>query len=194
MRLCPQRCSTRIALALFLVLLVPPVRQTLEASMTAQMLAQLPLLAASGYLLRSAVPDRLQAHLAAWDAYGVTGLVLAVVTAAYWMLPRALDTAVSEPLAAAAKYLTVPLLIGLPLGLSWPRMNFIVKGVLLLELIASCFRLGWLYLTSTSRLCNNYLLGDQQRLGHALLILGCLLLVWISYKLLWGRFASPAGR
>lgn len=187
--------STYAAAMLFLILLVPPVRHALEVSMTAQMLAQIPLLILVGWLLHSAVPKRLQAFIADWNNYGITGLMLALVTAACWMLPRALDVASSDPLAATVKYLSVPLLIGLPLALSWPRMNFIIRGMVLVELIATFIRLGWLYVTSPTRLCNNYLIGDQQRLGQYMLIIGCVLLVWIAYKLLWGRFTpSVASR
>ncbi|MCB1709535.1 MAG: hypothetical protein KDI10_12495 [Halioglobus sp.] len=183
--------STYAAALLFLILLAAPVRHVLEASMTAQMLVQIPLLIVVGWLLHSAVPKRLQRVIADWNSYGISGLLLALFTATYWMLPRALDAASSDPLALALKYLTVPLLLGLPLALSWPRMNFIVKGVLLVEFIATFFRLGWLYMTSPTRLCSNYLIDDQQRLGQYMLIIGCALLVWIAGKLLWGRF-TPA--
>jgi len=50
------------------------------------------------------------------------------------------------------------------------------------------FRLGWLYLVSPVRLCNNYLIDDQQRLGQILIAAGAMLLLWIAWKLLWGRF------
>jgi hypothetical protein len=84
----------------------------------------------------------------------------------------------------------VPLLIGLPLGLGWPRMGFVVRGVFLLELIATFFRLGWLYLVSPLRLCNNYLLDDQQRAGQYMLVIGGVILACVMAKLLWGRFNS----
>lgn len=182
--------ASRIAALLFLALLIPPVRQALEASMTAQMLVQIPLLAAVGYLARDILSERIQAGINDWNHRGITGLVLATLAGACWMLPRALDAAVTEPLVAVAKYLSVPLLIGLPLALSWPRMSFIVRGVFLAELIATCFRLGWLYLDSPVRLCNNYLLGDQQQLGEYMLMIGSALFLWIAWKLLWGRFGS----
>ncbi len=181
------------AALLWLVLLTPPVRHALEASMTAQMLVQIPLLMLVGWLLRRAVPQRLRAAIDGWNSYGITGLLLALITATYWMLPRALDAASSNPLAATAKFLSVPLLIGLPWALSWPHMNFIVKGVFLVEFIATFFRLGWLYVTSPDRVCNNYLLGDQQRLGQGMLVIGCVLVGWIAYKLLWSRFTIPPG-
>jgi hypothetical protein len=37
------------------------------------------------------------------------------------MLPPALDEAVSDPLINLGKFLSLPLLAGLPLGLSWSR-------------------------------------------------------------------------
>jgi len=156
--------------------------------MSAQMLVQLPLLAGAGYLLGLALPARATASLASWNHRGVTGFVLASLVSAYWMLPRLLDASVTEPAIAAAKFLSVPLLVGLPLAQSWPRSGFVVRGVFLLELIASLFRLGWLYLVSPLRLCNNYLLDDQQRLGQILIALGAILLLWIAWKLVWGRF------
>ena len=67
-------------------------------------------------------------------------------------------------------------------------MGFVVRGVFLLELIATFFRLGWLYRFSPIRLCNNYLLDDQQRLGDYMLVIGGLMLVGLTAKLLWGRF------
>jgi hypothetical protein len=111
---------------------------------------------------------------ATWDYRGITGLVLAGIASAFWLLPRLMDSAASQPAVDAARYLSIPLLIGLPFSLSWPRMSFIVHGVFLLEFIATLFRMGWLYLIWPDRLCSNYLLDDQQRLGQ--------------YLLLWGHF------
>jgi len=178
------------AALLVLVLLAPPVRHGLEATMTAQMLVQLPLLVAAGWLLSRALPPRLLAGVERWSHRGFTGLVLVTVTAAFWMLPRSLDAATSQPLIAAAKYLSVPLLIGLPFGVSWLSMGFVVRGVFLVEFVASFFRLGWLYLISPIRLCNNYALNDQQRLGGYMLAIGSGLLAWLVGKLMWGRFES----
>jgi hypothetical protein len=100
---------------------------------------------------------------------------------------------VAEPLVAVAKYLSVPLLVGLPFALGWPRMGFIVKGVFLVELIATFFRLGWLYLIWPERLCNTYLLEDQQRLGQYMLLIGAALFLGVAGKLLWGSFDSISG-
>ena len=184
----PVTRAAAVAAALLLALALPPVRHALEASMTAQMLVQLPLLAAAGYLLGRAMPVRVGASVAGWNYRGITGMVLASLASAYWMLPRLLDASVTEPAITAAKFLSVPLLVGVPLAQSWPRSSFVVRGVFVLELLATLFRLGWLYLISPLRLCNNYLLDDQQRLGQLLIIAGAALFLWIAWKLLWGRF------
>jgi len=176
------------AVLLFLLLVLPPVKHALEATMTTQMLVQIPLLACVGALLREALPAGTLGFTASWDYRGITGLVLASIAAAFWLLPRLLDASVTEPAIAAAKYLSVPLLIGLPFSVSWPRMSFIVRGVVLLELTATLFRMGWLYLIWPDRLCNRYLLDDQQRLGEYLVLIGGLVCALVVSTLLWGRF------
>lgn len=181
-----------IAAAACLVLWLPPVLQALQATMTRLMLVQIPLLAAVGYWLGRSLPQTtLARRLDDWNLGGASGLVLASMAGLAWMLPRLLDASIAEPGVILAKFITVPLLIGLPLGISWPRAGFIVRGVFLLELVATCFRLGWLYLISPERLCSNYLLDDQQRLGRALLIIGALLLLVMAWKVMFGRFGAP---
>ena len=172
---------------LWTVLVVPPVRQALQATMTAQMLVQIPLLVVAGWLISSVVPRHLDAALARWNGAGIAGALLASVTGAIWMLPRTLDASVDDAWLATAKFTSIPLLIGVPLALSWPLMTFVVRGVFLLELTASAFRMGWLYLVSPVRLCSNYLMSDQQRLGRLLLVLGAALCLLLAWKLIWGR-------
>ncbi|MDN5843654.1 MAG: hypothetical protein L0H54_09445 [Alcaligenaceae bacterium] len=176
------------AMIMWLLLVLPPVQQALQASMIMLMLVQIPLLVCVGYLLGRWMPSRFLQSFERWDEGGVTGLVLASLATLAWMLPRVLDASINSPWVALAKFVTVPLLIGLPLGLSWPRAGFVARGVVMLELVASCFRIGWLYLISPERLCSNYLLDDQQRLGRALLIIGVVLVLAIAWKLLFGHF------
>jgi hypothetical protein len=187
----PRRLGTTCAAALlFLVLLAPPVKHALEQRMTTQMLVQIPLLVIVGLFIARSLPDRVTAMIDDWNCRGIGGLVLATVTSMFWMLPRMLDASVTDALLATAKYASTPLLIGVPLALSWPRMGFVVRGVFIVECIATLFRLGWLYLISPERLCNLYLLEDQQRLGQWLLLIGAALFLAITWKLVWGRFDS----
>ncbi|NYT78848.1 hypothetical protein H0A71_17790 [Alcaligenaceae bacterium] len=185
----PRHYLHLVAVA-YLTLLLPPVQHTLEATMTAQMLVQIPLLIAIGYFLGRAMAPHLPSWIAHWNHGGVTGLILTSIAGLAWMLPRLLDASVAEPWAMIAKFISVPLLIGVPFGISWPQAGFIVRGVFLLELIATFFRLGWLFMISPTRLCSNYLLSDQQRLGEYLLVIGAGLLLITVFKLVFGRFGG----
>ncbi|MGH8802005.1 MAG: hypothetical protein ACREX6_06885, partial [Casimicrobiaceae bacterium] len=132
-------------------------------------------------------PDWLDRHLVRWNHRGISGLLLASLASMVWMLPLAMDAALDDPQVALTKFLSVPLLIGAPIALSWPRAGFVVRGVALLELTATAFRLGWLYLISPVRLCSNYLLDDQQQLGRFLLAIGFAIVLMLAWKLLWGQ-------
>ncbi|MGH8123283.1 MAG: hypothetical protein ACREPT_10990 [Rudaea sp.] len=171
-------------------LAIPAVRHALEATMTLQMLVQIPLLALAGWWFAQGTLDWLDRRLAGWNHCGISGLLLASLTGMVWMLPRAMDAALDDPRITLAKFLSVPLLIGAPIALSWPRAGFVVRGVVLVELIATAIRLGWLYLISPVRLCSNYLLDDQQRLGKILLVVGVAILLVLTWKLLWGHIAT----
>lgn len=178
---------------LTLLLAAPPLRQLLEASMTAQMLVQIPLLVIAGMSLSNSLPAGMTGRIEPWNRGGVTGLIVVTLASACWMLPLSLDAAVVSPATDLAKFVTVPLLIGLPLASSWPRMSFVLRGVLLFEALATLFRMGWLYVISPVRLCNSYGLSDQQRLGEWLLMGGATLLLWIAWRLLWGSPKAAAG-
>jgi hypothetical protein len=183
--------AQRFALLLLAMLLFPAARRALEATMLGQMVLQIPLLATAGWFAASFLSPAMRLRIARWDVHGVTGFVVASFTAACWMLPRALDAAVAEPSIDAAKYLSVPLLIGLPLSLSWPHAGFVARGVLVTEAIASLLRLGWLYRISPQRLCSAYPLADQQQVGLCLLALGGALFAVVAWRLLFSDQRAP---
>lgn len=185
------RRKWQLGLALWLVLALPPLRHALEATMTLQMLVQISLLAVAGWWMVSLLPRKIVAATRAWNHGGVSGLLLASLAAMVWMLPRMLDAALESPWVELAKFASVPLLIGAPLALGWSRAGFVVRGVFLAEVIATAFRLGWLYRISPVRLCSNYLLGDQQRLGWLMLAVGAAVCVTVAWKLVWGRIRIP---
>lgn len=176
-----------LGIALWLALVLPPVRAWLEVSMTLQMLVQMPLLALAGGWLVAFMPPTWRDGLARWNLHGISGLLLASVTSGIWMVPRMLDASVSQPEMVLAKFVSIPLLLGAPLALSWPRAGFVLRAAVLVEAVATAFRLGWLYLASPTRLCNSYLLDDQQRLGQALLWLGVVACLVMACQLIWGH-------
>ena len=183
-----------LAALIYAGLLLPPVRGVLVAGMALQMLVQIPALILVGWLAGRALPPRVHASVEVWNRGGINGVILAGSAAAFWMLPRWLDAAVAQSWVAAFKFVSVPLLIGVPLGLSWPRMGFVTRGFVLVEFVAMLFRLGWLYRVTPLRLCNSYLLGDQQRTGVYMLLLGVGVLLVAILVLMGGSFDRPSAR
>lgn len=175
------------AVLFWIALATPSARHLLESTMTLHMLVQIPLLVCAGWLMIRAIPKRLDAAIAKWNYNGVSGLLLASLASMVWMLPRELDGAIDYSVIELAKFLSVPLLIGGALALSWRRMSFVVRGVFMVELIATTFRLGWLYLVSPVRLCSNYPLNQQEQLGQGLLVIGCVISLLLAWQLLCGR-------
>ncbi|CAB1274379.1 hypothetical protein [Candidatus Nitrosacidococcus tergens] len=171
---------------LWLSLALPPLRYLLESSMTMHMLVQLPILAVIGWKITPTLSNRIKETINLWNRWGISGTVSVIFTMLYWMLPRSLDTAISDPYFELIKFITVPLFIGAALGLSWYQLHPVARGVLMLEFWATFMRLGWLYVVLPNRLCANYLLGDQQVLGRSLLMLGTIWAVSWSFQILFG--------
>ena len=182
-----------VAVMCWLALVLTPLRSLLESSLQGHVLVQIPLLIALGFWLGRAGDKWIEPWQRSWNGGGIAGVLSASFTIAFWMLPRWLDASISEPAVAAAKYLSLPLLAGLPLALSWPRLHPIARAVVKIELIAMLVRLGWLYLISPDRLCNNYLLAEQIILGQAFLLLAAALsLFWLA-PAFFGRRSRAAG-
>lgn len=184
----PARIEFLSGSMLLLCLALPPSRELLEGHMAGHMLVQIPLLVAAGAWLGGALPAGGREAVQAWNAYGLPGLLLAVFTLAVWMLPRSLDAAVLDTGAATAKFLSLPLLAGLPLRLSWSRLPMVARGVVWSKLLAMLGVMSWLYLEAPVRVCNNYLQDDQELVGR--LLLGILALLGAT---LVGRVFIGAG-
>ena len=150
---------------LYLLLATPAARGWMEATMTGHMLLQIPLLAVIGVVLCFLLPERLQELLLATAGGAVPCLLLASFASGYWMLPRALDGALTNPMNEAAKFFSLPLLVGLPLGLAWKRLEIIGRSLVWTNGISMLGVLGWLYITAPVRVCNNYLVEQQEIAG-----------------------------
>jgi hypothetical protein len=137
----------------------------IERSMAAHMLVLLPGLAFAGWLVggfamqtfpRLAVTD--------WNVQGATGLVVAISATGFWMLPRSLDWSLGDPGGEFAKYAMLPLLVGLPLALSWPRTGPTLRHFIKANTISMALTTGWLYSVAPVRLCNSYAAGTTRLL------------------------------
>ena len=169
--------------ALGLVLALPWTREAMESSMWRHMLLQFPLWMLAGALLAAALPPRLRRAIASCNAHGITGLVWVGVLLSVLMVPRVLDLALRDMGVELAKC-TALLLAGVLLRLSWRPAGLVLQSFFLGMLLPMTIVVGQLYIDSPLRLCNAYLLDDQQRLGQGLLALGIALCVLLGCKLM----------
>lgn len=157
------------AAAMWMVLWLPPLHGLLESDMAAQMAVQLPLLIGVGLLFAPVFRRYEPRALAEADWLGISGLVLVVFATSFWMLPRMLDLALADPLTDLGKFLSLPLLGGLPLGLSWRRMPGLGRAFVWLNFIPKLAAIGGLYLAAPTRLCAYYRLDQQAAAGWTLI-------------------------
>lgn len=177
--------ATRVAAAIALWSAVALLwRDRLEATMVGHALVQLPLLVAAGALLVPRGSPRLQPRA---HPYSLPVLLIGLFTLAIWMLPRSLDGALSDPTLELAKVLSLPLFAGTSLRWSWPRLPPVTRSFVLANLISMLLVLGWLYHAAPRRVCNYYLLDEQQQLGSAYLTLAALLVAIQIPRLFLGR-------
>ena len=159
------------AAALLLLLALPAARHYLESSMTRHMLVQFPLLALAGFLLAGKLPQRWLAGVNRWNGYGITGLFAAALVLALLMIPRVLDLALVNDRIELAKWLAL-IACGAALRLSWAPAGLLIQGFFLGNVLPMTVVVGYLFESSPVRVCNAYLLDDQERLGERL--------IWIS--------------
>lgn len=178
-RLSLRRGEAGALLALFWLLLgTPPARSWLETTMQLHMLLQIPLLVAIGVAAGRLLPAQWQARIVAAIGGALPCVLLAIFASSYWMLPRALDAAIGNPLAEIAKFLSLPLLVGLPLALAWRRVAPLWRQFIGTNFISMLGVLGWLYIASPVRVCNNYLVDEQNSAGWLMVKLAVLLFAW----------------
>lgn len=161
-----------LALAIVLLLALPPLRAWLEAAMSSHMLVQMPLLAVAGLLAVRGLPPARRGRLRRWVGGPWPLVLVALFASSYWMLPRALDAALVDPWVELAKFVSLPLLVGAPLALAWERLGTIARGFIVTNYVSMLAVLGWLYMVAPVRVCNSYLESAQYDAG--------LWMVWIA--------------
>ncbi|MGH6671002.1 MAG: hypothetical protein ACRECV_03375 [Xanthobacteraceae bacterium] len=137
--------------------------------MALHMVVQLPLLIMIGVLVVLVARDREPRWFADADWLGIPGIVAVVLGTSFWMLPRALDQALSDPWVDLAKFVSLPLLVGMPLGLSWRRMPPLGRAFIWANFIPKLGAIGGLYLGAPTRLCAYYRLDQQELAGWTLI-------------------------
>lgn len=181
------------ACAAWVCLWLPPLRSMLESDMTLHMTVQLPLLTAIGAILATVLRPQEPRWFSDADWLGIPGLLLVIFTTSLWMLPRMLDLALGNGWIDLLKFASLPLLAGLPLGLSWPRVPALGRAFIWANLISMLATMGGLYLGAPQRLCAYYRLDQQTTAGTALIAIAMVLgLTW--FIVLFIGAPSPAKR
>ncbi|MCP2012793.1 hypothetical protein, partial [Duganella violaceipulchra] len=121
----------------------------------------------SNSLTRSVLPAGLSA--ARFDEYGIAGLTSLLFVSAYWMIPRALELSLTSPVSEAAKFGSL-VLLGLILPGSIKRCPWVVQLFFLGNFGAMMAIAGMQYQSMPQRLCNAYLLEDQDITGLGLVV------------------------
>ncbi len=152
---------------LWCVLLIPPVRAAAEADMALHMLVQIPLLILAGGLLAGA--RAAPAWFRAVDEGGWVGMLVGLLTASYWMVPRVLDAALVDMRFEVLKFVGLPLLAGVPVRWSWPRLSALGRGFVITNMLSMTAFVGWLYIAAPVRVCVYYLAEQQVAVGRLLL-------------------------
>ncbi|HMN20046.1 MAG TPA: hypothetical protein PKA16_01500 [Ottowia sp.] len=174
---------------LLALLALPAVRHGMEASMWRHMLLQAPAWLLAGALLAAALPVRARAACARWNRHGISGLLASALVLTLLMVPRVLDLALVRMDVEAVKLLAL-LLAGVALRLSWRPAGLVLQFFFLGNLLGMMVVVGQLYIDSPLRLCNAYLLDDQERLGRWLIgVAAVLALAWLAHAF-WGLVRS----
>jgi len=182
--------SAVVGMLLLLALALPPARAALESGMASHMLVQIPLLAVAGAIVVQNLPERRRAQLARWNRGGISGALLALLASAWWMVPRALDLALASPSMELTKFVTLPLLVGAPLALSWGRLGPLGRGLVLGNVLPMWAVVGWMYVVAPVRVCNFYLVEQQVRAGAGLI--GASAMVGLMMGAMAFRGSNPA--
>jgi hypothetical protein len=169
---------TGITLAAFAVIC----RQAFEATMARHMLLQIPMMITAGTLitfgLQRTNTAALFSGLRGCDENGITGLFAFLLVTAYWMIPKALDSAAVSLVTDSAKFASL-LLVGLLLAGSLSRANTILQLFFIGNFASMTAIAGMLYQDAPRRLCNLYLIDDQMIAGTGLVTLA------VAIALLW---------
>ncbi len=180
--LCRRRA---ILAAAFIGAAIVLCRGWLEADMARHMLVEFPLLLLAGLAIAKALPQRMLALMMRSNQLGLAGFTLMSLTAAFWMIPVALDEALRSGPIAAAKYISF-LAAGMMLPSSFRAAPLAVQAFFVGNWVWMTATVGLLYQNAPQQLCVNYLIGTQLHAGEGLVAAA------VAIAGLWCVYAVPA--
>lgn len=166
-------------LLLYVFLILPPVVKIAEIDMIVHMHMQMTLFVFSGILMARFFQLRFPNFFEKWNRNGIPGIILVVMIWTYWMLPRAMDEALTVPSVEIFKFISLPFLVGIPLRDSWGKLGIFGKNMFIFIIALIFIIISLTYITSESQLCNNYLINEQKGLGWGTLFIGAGMIVYL---------------
>lgn len=166
-------------LLLYVFLMLPPVAEILETIMIIHMHMQMTLFVVSGFLMARFFQIRFPRFFEKWNQNGVPGMTLAIMIWVYWMIPRAMDDALTVQMVEIFKFISLPFFVGLPLRDSWRKFGAVGKNIILVIFTLIFIVAGWIYIGSESQLCNNYDIVEQKGLGWGTLAIGACMALYL---------------
>ncbi|WP_416148821.1 hypothetical protein ACM26V_21540 [Salipaludibacillus sp. HK11] len=176
-------------LLLLIFLALPPVAYLLESIMIVHMHMQMPLLVIAGFLMARLFQDKFPKFFVNWNLNGIPGILLFSIIMIYWMIPRAMDDALTYQTVEIFKYISLPFLAGVPLRDSWQKINLQMKNAVIIIFTIIFFVMGWLYIKWPEQLCNNYLIIEQVTLGWGFLTMAVCMVIYLIYDTFVDRTA-----
>lgn len=168
-------------LILYIFLMLPPVVQISESIMVLHMHMQMPLLILVGMLFTPYLQQRFPRFFEKWNGNGVPGLLLFFIILSFWMIPRAMDDAITSLPVEIFKFISFPFLAGVPLRDSWRKVTPFIKKVLYVALTILFGFMAWVYIAAPTQLCNNYLVSEQKALGWIFFFMAlCIFIYYIQ--------------
>jgi hypothetical protein len=178
----PSMSQPLFGLLLFVFLVLPPVAHYMESVMIIHMHMQMPLLVIAGCLIGRAVQIKFPNFLAKWNEGGIPGILLFTIVTALWMVPRMMDEALASLGTEWFKFISLALLAGVPLRISWGLLSPVWRNAILVVFTGIFALMGWLYIKVPIQLCNNYLLIEQITLGWAFVTMAVCLALYTVYQ------------
>lgn len=150
---------------LFIFLILPPVSNLLESIMIIHMHMQMPLLVLSGFLMARFFLIRFPAVFEKWNHNGIPGILLFLIIWFYWMIPKAMDEALTLQTVELFKFVSLPFLAGVSLCDSWRKLSHMGQSIVYIIFTLKFIVMGYLYVGIDEQICNNYLIIEQKTLG-----------------------------
>lgn len=148
----------------------------IQTSMPFHMLFQIPMLILAGNLLKNK-PKNVQYSLCESTAQWLW----IYLSATFWMLPISVDKALLYPVWDIFKLLSL-LITGAVIKVVF-HSNRLLALFFIGSMAMMLFSVGFYYQQTDTRLCNAYLIESQQVTGIGLIVIACLLLLFLFFKI-----------